>query len=169
MKLITDTCSAIKLLAFGNKLFASGVLPSGDLVFHSRVFRETRKWPTYKKDKYKTELQVLAQIGNKGANLAVSKKDSDAHAVVVVATKIAFNLSVGQGDIEQLISAIHHDHAIVTDDGHFGQLVEHMDVNGYDAEDIVLEALGAGVVIQQEVDQVKAIWHKNGEKMQGKV
>ena len=71
MKLITDTCSVIKLLTFGSKLFQEGLIPLGDLVIHSRVFRETKKWPQEKKIKYEKELSLLPKIKN---NSHISKR-----------------------------------------------------------------------------------------------
>lgn len=169
MKLITDTCSAIKLLAFGDKLFRPGVIQSGDLVIHSRVFRETSKWDKTKKQKYKVELALLAQIGNKGQSFAVPRSDSDAYLEILKATIEANSLSVGPGDMEQLISAIYHQHHIITDDGHFNKLVGIMDIGIFDAEDIVLEAKELNVLTQAEINQAKILWKKNNEKMLGKI
>lgn len=169
MKLLTDTCSAIKLLAFGNKIFQPNALVSGDIIIHSRVFREVRKWDSSKKEKYKQELALLHVVGNKDLKLSVSANDFQAHRIIVQATIDHYGFSVGAGDIEQLISAIHHDLKIVTDDRHFNKLAEALEVEKFDAEDIVLEARDLGVISQKEINAVKLIWLKNGEKSQGKI
>ena len=169
MKLITDTCSVIKLLAFGTKLFQKGLIPLGDLVIHSRVFRETRKWPREKKEKYKKELGLLSKTRTTHKPLSVSQKDYQVQESIIKAVRDEHSFSVGSGDIEQLISALIHDHGIVTDDGHFKYLAEIMEIPSFDADDIVIKARDAGILNDQDITMAKKLWDKNGEKQSGKI
>lgn len=62
VRLLTDTCAAIKLLIFGEKLFQKGALPSGNLILHPRVFNETARWESNRKLQFKAELETMAKI-----------------------------------------------------------------------------------------------------------
>src|SRR4051812_25202800 len=98
MRLLTDTCAAMKLFAFGNKLFQPGVLKSGDLVIHARVFNETRKWPPYKKQKYQSELKVLATVRATPNLNPNDPAEAGRIKEAIAATASALQLPIGSAD-----------------------------------------------------------------------
>ena len=167
--LITDTCSAIKLLGMGARFFEPGVVPEGDLILHPRVHRETRAWTKEKKIKYKKELETLKTVRNTSVSLSLSREEFEKQRKIVQVTRKYYDLSVGEADIEQLVAAIYHEHDIVTDDGHFGELAELMAVKTYDAEDIVLSALKNRSITRKDATALKNKWTQNREKMSGKL
>ena len=163
MRLLTDTCAAIKLVTFGNKLFASGVLKRGDLVLHPRVFNETKKWPKFKKDLYKSELALFGQI-RAAVGLRPPQADIDILETLIFSSMDELGLPIGAADREQLVAAIHNQAEIVTNDGPFTGVAEAMDVAVHTAEQIVIEAHAQGVLTKTEIVEAKAKWAKNDEK-----
>lgn len=163
MRLLTDTCAAIKLVAFGDKLFKSGVLSNGDLVLHPRVFNETKKWPPYKKEKYKVELAQLAQI-KATTGLRPPADEFDILESLIFSTMDEIGSPIGAADREQLASAIHAKSEIVTNDTPFTDVAEALEVIVHTAERIVIEAHSQSIVTKEEVIAARLIWEKNEEK-----
>ena len=163
MRLITDTCAAIKLVAFGDKLFRPGVLKNGDLVLHPRVFNETRRWPPYKKAKYKTELDQLQKI-KAAVGLKPPADEVESLSTIISSVMDEMGTSIGSADREQLISAVFNNAEIVTNDMPFTEVAEAMDVTVHTAERIVIDACTQGVISKAEVKVARALWVKNGEK-----
>ena len=125
MRLLTDTCSAMKLLAFGDTLFRAGTLTKGDLLIHPRVFNETRRWPQFKKSKYKTELELLGKIRATPNLRPSSQNETDRLELIILATMDNVGISIGSADRDQLASAIHFRAAeIVTNDKPFADVAE---------------------------------------------
>ena len=137
MKLITDTCSIIKLLALDDRFFAPGAISLGDLIVHSRAHREIRKIDLAKKNKYEREFALLKSMKKSDTPLSVPRKDSEPVTEIARTTVDVKGLSVGPGDIEQLVSAHHHGHHLVTDDRPFEELAKIMEVPVFRSEDII--------------------------------
>ncbi|MCB1215029.1 MAG: hypothetical protein KDK66_06080 [Deltaproteobacteria bacterium] len=164
MRLLTDTCAAIKLLTFGSKLFTPGILRQGDLVLHPRVFRETRKWPPYKKEKYKAELAQLNKIkATAGLMLPLDKKETLGR--LIFATMDEIGSPIGAADRDQLAAAIYHQMEIITNDSPFSQVAEALEVFVHTAESIVIEAYRQSVLTKEEVKAARELWIKNEEKL----
>ena len=163
MRLLTDTCAAIKLVAFGSKLFDPGVLKNGDLVLHPRVFNETRKWPPYKKEKYKEELAELAKI-KATTGLRPTADEAETLNTIIFSTMDEIGSPIGAADREQLVAVIHAKAELVTNDTPFAKVAEALDVVVHTAETIVIEAHMQAVVTKDEVKAALAIWVKNDEK-----
>lgn len=164
MRLLTDTCAAIKLVAFGEKLFKSGILKNGDLVLHPRVFNETRKWPPFKKDKYKSELECLAKIKASPGMKPQTRDETENLNAIIYATMDEISSPIGSADREQLASAIYCKAEIVTNDAPFTRVAEALDVTVHTAEGIVLEAFSQNVITKTEIAVARKIWAANGEK-----
>lgn len=163
MRLLTDTCAAIKLVAFGDKLFKAGVLSNGDLILHPRVFNETRKWPPYKKEKYKSELAMLASI-KATSGLRPPAGEIETLETIIFSTMDEIGSPIGAADREQLVAAIHAKAEIVTNDGPFTEVAEALDVVVHTAERIVIEAHGQAVLGKEEIRIARSTWEKNNEK-----
>jgi len=166
-RIICDTCSAIKLASFQQKLFTSGALSQGDVVLHPAVFAEIRKWKPVKKEKYKEQISELNKANSK-QNLRPSKDDFETQEIVVKATRDSLGLSVGRADIEQLVSAVFHDLDLITNDSPFGELAEAFDITVYEAEETVLDAINQMVLTVSEVQSAVNDWEANGEKQASK-
>lgn len=164
MRLLTDTCSAMKLLKFGEKLFKSGILKSGDLVIHPRVFNETNRWPKWKKDKYKNELETLAKIRATPGLRPNSPQQIQRLQDVIFATMESLGTSIGSADRDQLVSAIHAKIGIVTNDAPFAEVAEALDVDVFTAEQMVVEAFAAKQLTKEEVRDARTHWASNNEK-----
>ena len=162
-RLIADTCSALKLLAAGDKLFCPGVLGLGDIVIHQRFFNETKRWRLDRRDKYKNELALAARI-KAAAGLSVPALEKGDIEFVLKCTVDEFNLSVGAADMSQLTSALHHKLMIITNDEHFSQLTTKMEVNVFTAEDILLEAFQEHLLSLKDVSAILTLWRDNREK-----
>jgi len=163
MRLLTDTCAAIKLVAFGDKLFKPGILSNGDLILHPRVFNETRKWPPYKKEKYKAELALLATI-KATSGLRPSVDEIETLETIIFSTMDEIGSPIGAADREQLVAAIHAKAEIVTNDGPFTEVAEALEVVVHTAERIVIEAHTQTVLTKAEVISARKTWEKNEEK-----
>lgn len=163
MRILTDTCAAIKLLAFGDKLFKSGVLTNGDLVLHPRVFNETRKWPPYKKEKYKVELAQLTQI-KATTGLRPPSDEFEIIESLIFSTMDEIGSPIGSADREQLASAIHSKSEIVTNDTPFTDVAEALEIVVHTAERIVIEAHSQSVITKMEIIAARKTWEGNDEK-----
>lgn len=164
MRLLTDTCAAMKLFALGDKLFKPGILKSGDLIIHPRVFNETKKWVPWKKEKYRAELKILAQIRSTPGLRPPDPKRVVTLQTIISATIDEIGTPIGAADRDQLISAIHSSAAIVTNDSTFAEVAEALDVAIYTAESIVIEAHAQNVVTKEEVRSARSKWSDNQEK-----
>lgn len=164
MRLLTDTCSAIKLLALGNKLFAPNALSRGDLIIHPRVFNETRKWPSYKKTKYNAELTLLNSIRSTPNLRPANPNEVENLQTIITATMEQIGLSIGSADIDQLTSAIYVKAEIVTNDAPFAEVAEALDVSVHTAERILIEAYEQGVITKNELIVAEKKWIANNEK-----
>lgn len=164
MRLLTDTCAALKLAAFGITLFESGKLTSGDLVLHPIVFTETKKWLPFKKEKYKAELAILAKVRATPA-LRPPNEQLETLETIIHSTMDELGLSIGKADREQLASAIHSKIHLVTNDQPFAQVAEALEVNVYSAEKITVEAFSEAVVTKADVIAARARWKTNNEKL----
>lgn len=163
MRLLTDTCAAIKLAAFGDKLFKPGALSNGDLILHPRVFNETRKWPPYKKEKYKNELALLGAI-KATPGLRPPPDEIETLETIIFSTMDEIGSPIGSADREQLVAAIHAKAEIVTNDGPFTEVAEALEVAVHTAERIVIEAHTQSVLTKTEVIAARKVWAKNEEK-----
>jgi hypothetical protein len=163
MRLLTDTCAAIKLVAFGDKLFKAGLLTNGDLVLHPRVFNETRKWLPDKKEKYKRELELLLKI-KATAGLKPPTDEAETLNSIIFSTMDELGSPIGAADREQLIAAIYSKAEVVTNDAPFSKVAEALDVVVHTAERIVIEAHTQNVITKAEVIAARATWTKNSEK-----
>src|SRR5262245_19504990 len=92
-RVITDTCSALKLLGISKTIFETGRLKLGDLVLHPRLFNETKRWGKSKKERYKTELALAADL-RAASNIVVQEPDRSRIDVAIKATRDECNLSV---------------------------------------------------------------------------
>src|SRR5271170_6079485 len=109
-RLLTDACAAIRLLGLGDRLFKKGILPAGDLVFHQKIFQETRKWKPATKTKYAREFQLLHGSGFRpDPALRVEPNDLATQIKVISATESEIGASLSLADKEQLASAIYHE------------------------------------------------------------
>jgi len=165
MRLLTDTCSAMKLLAIGDKLFKAGVLKGGDLVLHPRVFAETRKWPVFKKEKYKDELFILHKMKQPTGLRPPSRAEAERLESIVVATMDELERPIGSADRDQIAAAIFGDSEIVTNDDAFAEVAEALDITAHIAEEIVIAAHEEGVLSKEEVAVIRKKWQQNGEKV----
>lgn len=163
MRLLTDTCAAIKLAAFGDKLFKPGVLSNGDLALHPRVFNETRKWPPYKKEKYKSELALLATV-KATPRLRPPSDEIETLETIIFSTMDEIGFPIGAADREQLVAAIYAKAEIITNDGPFTEVAEALEVAVHTAERIAIEAHTQAVLSKAEVTAARKVWEKNEEK-----
>lgn len=162
-RLLTDTCSALKLLALGDHLFKPGVFPLGDLIIHPRVLNETRRWDETRKTKYAKELAALSKI-KATTDLRPPPKSQQRQQLIIERTIEELGLSVGRADVEQLVSAMHFDMMLVTNDEGFANAAVALDVVVHTAEQILIEALKAKVVTKAEARNCMEHWKKNREK-----
>lgn len=163
LRLLTDTCAALKLAAFGKKIFAAGSLPCGDLILHPELFGETKKWEEFRKQKYRSELELLNLIGP-GSNLQVDSKVYGRKKVLVQSTVDEAGLSVGRVDREHIITALAHKMGLVTNDDALATAATSLSIDTCSAERITLEALKAGILTRGEIRGVQKIWKANDEK-----
>lgn len=162
-RLLADTCAAIKLLSLGNTLFQKGVLPSGSLILHPCVFRETKKWGSEKKAKYQQELADMNKIGLT-AGIQQTDRKSESTRKLIEATRDQKELVVGRADIDQLISAVRLGLDIVTNDGPFTDLAIEFEVNVLTAEQILIEAVSVGAITKVQAQDALNKWFQNLEK-----
>lgn len=162
-RVITDTCSALKLLSVGKIIFEPGRLSLGDLVLHPRLFNETRRWDSARKERYKSELALAAQL-RAAPGIAVHEPDRSRIDVAIKATRDECSLSVGQADIDQLTSVIHFDFKLVTNDRQLAELSQAFDVEVHSAEAVLLEAIEEGVLTKAEGIEALRRWRDNGER-----
>ena len=164
-RLITDACSALKLLGIGEALFKKGVLKLGDLIIHPRFFQETKKW--HKDDPRRTKYAEEFKLASKIRAEPNITADHDTQTIIgqtVRATKDHIGLSAGGADIEQLISCIHFELDLVTNDDGFSKLAIAFEVTTYTAEKILVEAISDAVITKNEAIAVLRKWKQNGEK-----
>jgi hypothetical protein len=166
-RIICDTCSAIKLAYFGNTLFTANTLKSGDLILHQCVFTEIKKWHPTKKGKYKKEIETLEKI-RATPGLRVDRKKELAQEVIIRKTRDDLNLSVGKGDITQLVAILLHDLHLVTNDNPFKNLAEAMEVAVFEAELIAFEGIEHKVLTSKQVQDAVDYWEANEEKQASK-
>lgn len=164
MRLLTDTCAAIKLLAFEDKLFKAGVLSNGDLILHPRVFNETKRWPSYKKEKYKQELECLGKIRATSGLRPSTPDETERLEAIIIATMDEIGSPIGSADRDQLCSAIYCEAEIVTNDSPFARVAEALEVNVHSAERIVIEAYSQSVINREDLIAARKRWAENGEK-----
>jgi hypothetical protein len=161
-RLLTDTCSALKLLAL-EKLFKPGSLPLGDLILHPRVFNETKRWDAAYKSKYKDELESMGRI-RATTDLRPPDKSFQRHRMVIQRTIDEQGVSVGRADVEQLASVIHFDLKLVTNDRPFSEVAVALDVEVFTAEQILIEAVREKTVTIDEAKLALKRWETNKEK-----
>lgn len=166
-RIICDTCSAIKLAYFGSLLFIPNTLQLGDLVLHQQVFVEMRRWNQSKKEKYKNEIKMLAKI-QATSGLRADRRKEEAQEVIIQKTRDFLNLSVGRGDITQLVAILIHDLQLVTNDDPFRFLAEAMEIRVFEAELIVFEGLEQKVLSTEQVRNAVDYWETNEEKQPSK-
>ncbi len=162
-RLITDTCSVVKLVVFGDKLFKASTLSSGKLIIHPKVHREIHRWPKFTKEKYKKEIEIIKGLEST-PNLKPSQNEYDVHHKIISKTISQLNKSVGEGDIEQFISVLHFNYKLVTNDGPLTDLAKAFDVDVFEAEEIALEAYHANIVSFDELKASVERWKTNYEK-----
>ena len=164
MRLLSDTCAALKLVAFGDKLFKPGVLSNGDLVLHPRIFNETKKWPPYKKKKYENELAQLLKIKSTPGLKPPTQDEADSLNSIIFSTMDEIGSPIGAADREKIVSAIYCKAEIVTNDAPFTKVAEALEVTVHTAERIVIEAHSQNVLTKAEVVLSLKKWAENGEK-----
>lgn len=162
-RLLTDTCSALKLLALGDKLFQACGLPLGDLIIHPRVIRETNKWDAARRAKYREEFAVLQKLPI-AADVVPAQKSLDRQRLIIETTIDEEGLSVGKADIDQLASVICFHLGLVTNDQPFADVASILDVEVFTAEKVVAEALRTNILARDEVKKAQVRWKTNGEK-----
>ncbi len=166
-RIICDTCSAIKLAEFGEQFFSGGKLAQGLIILHPTIFAEVKKWRPEKKDKYKAQISVFNQV-KAATGLRVDKKNYDSQEIIIKATRNTLGVSVGKSDIDQLISAIHFDLDLITNDSPFAELAGSLEVTVYEAEEIVAEAFEQKILTKTEIEKAFATWKINNEKKPSK-
>ena len=165
MRLLTDTCSALKLAALGISIFQKGTLPSGDLILHPALFRETKKWKPARKALYKTEFSILAQVKAE-PNLRSSGHDLDVQVEIVQLTAEVLGKTIGKVDREKLGTVLLHDDIeLVTNDLSMQAVAEELDVTTYTAESIICEAVSAGIISLPDAQAALNQWKKNGDNI----
>ena len=162
-RIVCDTCSAIKLAYLGSMLFAPNTLHLGDLILHQQVFTEVRKWDRSKKEKYKNEIKVLEKVKST-LGLRVDRNKEKVQEIVIQRTRDTLNLSVGRGDITQLVAILIHDLQLVTNDDPFRNLAEALEVTVFEAESIVVEGLEQKILSTNQVQNAINYWEDNEEK-----
>lgn len=131
---------------------------------HPRVFNETRKWPPFKKEKYKEELELMNKI-RATPNLRPTTADEMARLEVLIKAVLdEIGKPIGAADREQIASAIHCSAEIITNDEPFTKVAESLDVEVHTAERVVLEAFYQKVITKTEVITARERWNKNSEK-----
>jgi len=167
VRLLTDTCSLMKLLAAGDKLFASKALQIGDLVVHPVVFNETRKWHKTKKEKYKNELSTLNEVkSTSGIRVSGTLKSINEKTIRLTADEI--EKAIGNADIEKISSAMVHGMSLITNDGPMAEIAEILEIEVWTAEQIVIEALECKVLSKSEVESLIKLWASRNEKAPSK-
>ncbi len=161
--LITDTCSLMKLLYFGDLFFRSNFLSRGTLIIHPVVYNETRKWPPIVKDKFAKELAILERL-SATPNLNPSEEDARYNRIVIQRLIDESGLNVGRADITQLMAALHCQYALITNDGPLTQIASSLDINIFEAEEIALEALIEEKITASSLQDAINYWDEHGEK-----
>ncbi len=166
-RIICDTCSAIKLAEFGDLLFHDGKLTQGSIILHPTLFAELKKWHPDKKKKFQEQIQVLNQV-KAATGLRLDRQHHESQEVIIRATRDALGLSVGKGDLDQLVSVIYFDLDLITNDSPLASLASNLDVTVFEAEEIVVEALDQKIVTKVAFEAAVIAWEKRDEKRPSK-
>lgn len=161
--LITDTCSLMKLLYFGDLFFRSNFLSRGTLVIHPVVYNETRKWPPIVKNKFAKELAALDGL-SATPNLNPNEEDARYYKTIIQKLLDHNGLNVGRADITQLMAALHCQYALITNDGPLTHLASSLDVSIFEAEEMALEALIEEKITASSLQDAVNYWDERGEK-----
>lgn len=163
VKLLTDTCSLMKLLAAGEKLFEESSLEAGCLLVHPVVFNETRRWHKTKKKKYKSELDLLNKIKST-SGIRVSGHIKIINEKLIYQTADNLEKIIGSADAEQISSAMNHDMCLVTNDGPMSDVASALEVEVWTAEQVLVEAIRSKVIFKNEANKLVNLWRQRNEK-----
>lgn len=163
-RLLADTCAALKLATLGEKIFKQGLLASGDLILHPLLFQETKKWAPERRKRFDKEFAILAKISFT-VNLRPSKEKLEAMLEAISMAQDAVNRRIGRVDSEILAAAAYDGNmGLVTNDVALAVVAEDgLAIPVSTAEDIICEALRAGCVTTQEVEEVVKRWRITGD------
>jgi hypothetical protein len=163
-RLLADTCSALKLAAFGKLLFETNALPKGDLIPHPSLFRETSKWPESRKNKHKEQFSVLNEVRST-PGLANDGRKIQAQIGIIEMTQEELGLSIGRVDKEILAAVLSNENvSLVTNDRALSEIAETgFTLEVANAEEIIIEALDAGAITTEQARTAVAKWFHSGD------
>jgi hypothetical protein len=157
------------LLALDVKLFLKGALSQGDLIIHPEVWAETKRWPRHKKQKYKSELELLQKQLSFAAGQRVPPNEQESYFKLIDISQSECIYSLGYSDKVQLASVLHfEDLSLITNDGPLQEVADTFDKRVYNAEQILLEALNETVITLPEAQTTVTKWQQNNEPIKRK-
>jgi hypothetical protein len=160
-RLLTDTCAALKLAAFGEALFKPNSLPRGDLILHPLVFSETKKWHPTKKLQFEPEFKVLSLVRST-PGLVTDKKKVQAQVVIIDMTQQNLGTSIGRVDKELLAAIlIDGEMGLVSNDAAFCEVAsDGFGLEVVTAEEILLEAMDANLITLAAAQEAVKRWEQ---------